>query len=56
MNPKTIIIMGKSGAGKGTQIKKIREYLGDQPLIYVETGTLIRNFIKKESYAAKRAK
>lgn len=51
----TLNIMGKSGAGKGTQIKLLLEYLKDQNIIYAETGKMFRGFINGTSFAAKRS-
>lgn len=51
----TINIMGKSGAGKGTQIKLLLEYLKDKNIIYAETGKMFREFINGTSFASKRS-
>lgn len=51
----TINIMGKSGAGKGTQIKLLLEYLKGKDIIYAETGKMFREFIQGTSFAAQRS-
>jgi len=55
MTPKTFIIMGHSGSGKGTQAKLLREYLekndtNKQNLLYIETGARFRDFIEQPGY------
>jgi len=53
------IFMGKSGSGKGTQAKLLRDYLGKndggRKVIYIETGQLLRDFGKQYAgnYTAK---
>ncbi len=48
--------MGKSGAGKGTQIKMLLEHLKGTPkIIYAETGKMFREFITETSFAATRS-
>lgn len=55
VKPVITIIMGKSGSGKGTQIelyiKKLKEINGLKTL-HIETGRLLREFVKKSSYTA----
>lgn len=56
MNPQTIIFMGRSGCGKGTQAKLIQDYLKTQdsarPIFYLETGARFRSFIDEENYTS----
>ena len=60
MSPQVYIFIGRSGCGKGTQAKLLMEELKKRELareiLYVQTGALIREFIKKENYSARRAK
>lgn len=53
----TIIIMGRSGSGKGTQIELLRDYFKNsypqQPVFYFESGKEFRNFIKDDGYTNK---
>lgn len=51
MNPKTFILFGRSGAGKGTQAALLIKHLestqtGDK-VVYIETGTKLREFVKE---------
>lgn len=60
MQPKTLLFIGRSGAGKGTQAKKIMEYLDSEKtgiiVYYLETGAHFREFVKGESYTSARSK
>lgn len=58
MTPQTIIFIGRSGCGKGTQAKLIQEYLqqndaNKRPIYYVETGAQFREFGKGHSHTSK---
>ncbi|MFW6319517.1 MAG: adenylate kinase [Bacillota bacterium] len=48
-----LLIMGKPGAGKGTQAKKILDHF---ELIHISTGEIYREEIKKGSYIGQEAK
>lgn len=52
------IFFGKSGSGKGTQAHLLLSQLenGGHKALYIETGTLIRNFAGTSSYIAGIAK
>ncbi len=60
MEPQTFIFFGRSGCGKGTQLKKLKEYVEKQDVenetprksINLEMGELFRAFWKKQSYTA----
>lgn len=58
--PKTFILMGRSGCGKGTQAKIIENLLkANDPkgtVFHLETGARFRDFVKGESYSNKLAK
>ncbi len=60
MNPETIIFMGRSGCGKGTQAKLMQEYLKTKDptrdIFYLETGDMFRKFIAGDSYSSKLSK
>lgn len=61
MSPQTIICIGRSGSGKGTQVKLLQELLKSQnaiiPSIHIETGHYFRAYIEEEnSLAAQLAK
>ena len=60
MQPKTLLFIGRSGAGKGTQSKKVMEYLDSENtgiiVYYLETGAHFREFVKGESYTSARSK
>lgn len=58
MNLQTFIVIGRSGAGKGTQAKLLRDYIQEKDtekrnVLYVETGEMFREFIKGESFSSK---
>ena len=58
MTPKTFIFIGRSGCGKGTQVKLLQEYLAKndsskKPVFYLETGAQFRDFIKGQSLTSK---
>ncbi len=56
MDPKTLVFIGRSGCGKGTQAKLIVDELKNRDVsrevIYVETGENFRKFLKGDSYSA----
>jgi adenylate kinase family enzyme len=57
MQDYTIIFIGKSGSGKGTQIKHFTEFLntkGEQSIEYVQSGQGLRDFIAGETYTSKK--
>lgn len=53
MSPQTVICIGRSGSGKGTQIKLLEELLRGQsaitPSIHIETGHYFRAFIEEKN-------
>jgi adenylate kinase len=53
--PQTLIVLGPSGCGKGTQIKLIKEYLEEKgntlPVVNLVMGNLFRSFWKTEGYS-----
>lgn len=58
--PKTFILTGRSGCGKGTQAKIIERLLlaGDPngKVFHLETGARFREFVKGDSFSSKLAK
>ncbi len=59
MQEYTIIFIGKSGSGKGTQIKKLHELLaaqGETSIEQLESGQNLRDFINSDTYTSKLAK
>ena len=56
MRPQTIIVMGPSGAGKGTQVALLREYLEQQDpkreVLNVQVGKPFRDLAEKENVTA----
>ncbi|HEY1037434.1 MAG TPA: nucleoside monophosphate kinase [Candidatus Paceibacterota bacterium] len=59
MSPKTFIFIGRSGSGKGTQVKILVERLEAAqqklPILHLETGARFRDFIKGDTYSNKLA-
>lgn len=59
LTAKTFILMGRSGAGKGTQAKILENFLKNQDphrkILHLETGARFRDFIKGDSYSSKLA-
>lgn len=60
MDLQTVIFIGRSGAGKGMQSGMLQDYLREKtpesPILYIETGTYFRKFIKESGYAWDRAR
>jgi len=60
MSPQTIIVIGRSGSGKGTQVGLLQEFLRGKdatiPSIHVETGQYFRDFIEDKTLSAQLAK
>jgi adenylate kinase family enzyme len=57
MKDYTIIFIGKSGSGKGTQIKYLTEFLnakGEQSIEYVQSGQGLRDFITGDTYTSQK--
>ncbi len=57
----TVIFIGRSGCGKGTQAELFKKYIKDRDLdnkqiIYIETGDRFRQFIRGSSYSSKLSK
>lgn len=52
--PKTIIVMGRSGSGKGTQIALLKQFLETQneSVYHFESGNLFREMIKADGYTS----
>ena len=60
MAPHTFVLMGKSGCGKGTQAKLLREYIEandaeKRSVFYLETGERFREFIKGKTFSSRLA-
>lgn len=60
MTSQTFIFIGRSGCGKGTQVKlleaKIKENDSSSEIFYLETGLRFREFIEKNTYSSNLAK
>jgi len=59
MQEYTIIFIGKSGSGKGTQIKKLCEFFesqGEHSIEHLESGQTLRDFIASDTYTSKRTR
>lgn len=57
MQLQTVIFYGKSGSGKGTQAKLLKEFLEKSDpstrVLYIETGAAFRDFAKKDNFTAR---
>lgn len=57
MLPQTLIFIGRSGCGKGTQAEFLKQYLKEhdpgREIFYLETGNRFRDFIKGDSLSSK---
>lgn len=60
MQIQTLIFIGASGSGKGTQIGLLEEYLKkkdpETPIFHLQTGQYFRDFIKGDTCAARIAR
>ncbi len=54
MISKTIIILGRSGSGKGTQAELLKKLM--EPCLYVYTGDFFRELAKTETVAGRKVK
>ncbi len=56
-NKKTIIFIGNSGCGKGTQANLIEEFFkkNNQKVLHLELGDHFRDFLSMTTYTAKSA-
>lgn len=56
----TLLFFGRSGSGKGTQIKLLMEFLQkrnpSRRMYYIETGNFVRDLAKTDSYSGRRTK
>lgn len=53
MKENSIVLFGPPGAGKGTQAKKLKEFLS---VVHISTGDMFRENIKKQTELGKKAK
>lgn len=56
MNPISVLFFGSQGAGKGTQVKMLMEYLrsrSDRKIIHIDMGQELRNLRDTGTYAGK---
>jgi adenylate kinase family enzyme len=60
MHPQTFLLFGKSGSGKGTQAKLLKEFLEKaepkRQVEYIETGSKLREFSQEVGLTAKMTK
>ena len=60
MKPQAFIFIGRSGCGKGTQVKLLNDYLKridpTRDVLYIETGKGFRDFIKGDSFTQKKSR
>lgn len=60
MDLQTIIFIGRSGAGKGTQSNHLNTFLGEQnkeiSVLYIETGAYFRKYVQETGYTWDRAR
>jgi len=55
MNSKAIVFFGRSGCGKGTQVKLLMDFLKEKgrDVLYIETGNSLRELSKGENLVGK---
>jgi len=56
MQPLTVLFFGSQGAGKGTQVKRLMEFLkmkSDRMIIHIDMGLLLRELVATGSYSGK---
>lgn len=60
MDLQTVIFIGRSGSGKGTQSAMFRKFLSERtpetPVLYIETGAYFRKYIKEPGDTWSRAR
>ena len=56
MEPRVIIFIGQSGAGKGTQVSLAEEKLSSLPVFRLETGKKFRELIASGTYTGEKTK
>lgn len=61
MNIYTIIFIGRSGCGKGTQADLLRDYISEKdyqkrPILYIETGDKFREFVRLNNFSSSLSK
>ena len=60
MKPQAFIFIGRSGCGKGTQVKLLMDVLKkadpNRDILYVQTGQEFRDFVKGESFTQKKSR
>jgi adenylate kinase len=60
MDLKTVVLIGPSGCGKGTQaellVKYFEEHDTDHPVHYFQTGTKFREFMEGDGYTQRKIK
>lgn len=58
--PKTLIIMGRSGSGKGTQINLLKNYYlsenNNQDILHFEPGNIFRKLVQSGQYTGQKIK
>lgn len=58
--PKTLIVMGRSGSGKGTQINLIKNFYvsvdSEQDIFHFEPGNIFRSIVKSGGYTSDKIK
>jgi adenylate kinase len=56
----TVLFFGRSGSGKGTQASKLQGVLQEKnpenPVLYIETGKLLREFVESDNESSRRTK
>jgi adenylate kinase len=54
MKPRTVVVLGKAGSGKGTQIELLQKRL--TPHLVIHTGGLFRSLASENTLVARRAR
>ncbi len=60
MKKETLVFIGSSGSGKGTQIRLLKEYIkknyADTDILHYDSGAHFRSFVERDGYTSQKMK